>query len=44
MIINVWCIGMDGKKRAIDKDVKPATSAEDMAAKLQELGVSMRGH
>jgi peroxiredoxin Q/BCP len=36
-------IGKDGKIQAIDKDVKPATSAEDMAAKLLELGVSMRG-
>jgi peroxiredoxin Q/BCP len=30
-------------KDAIDKNVKPATSAEDMAAKLHELGVSTRG-
>jgi peroxiredoxin Q/BCP len=36
-------IGKDGKIQAIDKSVKPATSAEDMAAKLHELGVSMRG-
>ncbi len=33
-------IGSDGKILAIDKSVKPATSAEDMAAKLGELGVS----
>jgi len=26
----------------IDKNVNPATSAEDMAAKLDELGVSTR--
>ena len=31
-------IGKDGKIQAIDKAVKPATSAEDMAAKLGELG------
>ena len=33
-------IGKDGKILAIDKTVKPATSAEDMAAKLGELGVA----
>lgn len=32
-------IGKDGTIAAIDKAVKPATSAEDMAAKLGELGV-----
>lgn len=32
-------IGKDGKILAIDKAVKPATSAEDMAAKLGELHV-----
>ena len=32
-------IGKDGKVLAIDKSVKPATSAEDMAAKLGELGI-----
>ena len=32
-------IGTDGKILAIDKSVKPATSAEDMAAKLGELKV-----
>ena len=32
-------IGKDGKILAIDKTVKPATSAEDMAAKLGELNV-----
>ncbi len=38
---NRWTfyIGKDGKILAIDKTVKPATSAEDMAAKLAELGV-----
>ena len=33
-------IGKDGKILAIDKAVKPATSAEDMAAKLGELKVA----
>jgi peroxiredoxin Q/BCP len=32
-------IGADGKITAIDKDIKPASSAEDMAAKLGALGV-----
>ncbi|MCC7134361.1 MAG: peroxiredoxin [Gemmatimonadales bacterium] len=32
-------IGIDGRILAIDKDVKPATSAQDMAARLGELGV-----
>ncbi len=32
-------IGSDGKILAIDQSVTPATSAEDMAAKLGELGV-----
>jgi thioredoxin-dependent peroxiredoxin len=38
---NRWTyyIGKDGKILAVDKAVKPATSAEDMAAKLGELGV-----
>ena len=35
-------IGKDGKILAIDKAVKPATSAEDMAAKLAELNVPRR--
>jgi peroxiredoxin Q/BCP len=34
-----YYIGKDGKVLAIDKEVKPASSAEDMVAKLQELGV-----
>ena len=34
-----YYIGKDGKILAIDKEVKPASSAEDMVAKLQELGV-----
>jgi peroxiredoxin Q/BCP len=38
---NRWTfyIGKDGRILAIDKAVKPATSAEDMAAKLGQLGV-----
>lgn len=35
-------IGKDGKIQFIDKAVKPATSAEDMAAKLGELGTARR--
>lgn len=40
-VANRWTfyIGRDGKILAIDKTVKPATSAEDMAAKLGELGI-----
>jgi peroxiredoxin Q/BCP len=40
-IANRWTfyIGKDGRILAIDKAVKPETSAEDMAAKLKELGV-----
>jgi peroxiredoxin Q/BCP len=34
-----YYIGKDGKILAIDKAVKPATSAEDMVAKLAELAV-----
>ena len=34
-----YYIGKDGKILAIDKAVKPATSAEDMVAKLAEHGV-----
>jgi len=33
-------IGKDGKIASIDKAVKPATSAEDMLAKLAELKVA----
>jgi thioredoxin-dependent peroxiredoxin len=41
---NRWTfyIGKDGKIAAIDKTVKPATSAEDMAATLKQLGVEER--
>jgi len=35
-------IGKDGKVAAIDTEVEPATSAEDIAAKLGELGVERR--
>jgi thioredoxin-dependent peroxiredoxin len=40
-VANRWTfyIGKDGTILSIDKDVKPATSAEDMAAKLHALGV-----
>lgn len=39
---NRWTfyIGKDGRILAIDKTVRPETSAEDMAAKLKELGVA----
>lgn len=42
-IANRWTfyIGKDGTIQAIDKAVKPATSAEDMAATLGELKVAM---
>ena len=36
-------IGKDGRVAAIDKAVKPATSAEDMIAKLEELKVAKKG-
>ena len=41
---NRWTfyIGKDGKILAIDQNVKPPTSAEDMAAKLGELHVATR--
>jgi len=40
-LANRWTfyIGKDGKIQAIEKTIKPATSAEDMAAKLGELHV-----
>jgi thioredoxin-dependent peroxiredoxin len=43
-VANRWTfyIGADGKILAIDKEIKPATSAEDMAAKLDALGVAKR--
>lgn len=36
---HTYYIGVDGKVMAVDKQVKPATSAEDMAAMLGKLGV-----
>lgn len=36
---HTYYIGLDGKVLAIDKLVRPATSAEDMAANLSKLGV-----
>jgi peroxiredoxin Q/BCP len=41
---NRWTfyIDKDGKVAAIDKQVKPATSAEDMMAKLEELKVAKK--
>jgi peroxiredoxin Q/BCP len=43
---NRWTfyVGKDGKILAIDKQVKPATSAQDMAAMLKQLGVEERGN
>jgi thioredoxin-dependent peroxiredoxin len=43
-VANRWTfyIGKDGRILDIDKSVKPATSAEDMAAKLGELKVPSR--
>jgi thioredoxin-dependent peroxiredoxin len=40
-LANRWTfyIGKDGKILAIDKQVKPATSGEDIVAKLKELKV-----
>ncbi len=35
-------IGLDGKILYIDKQVKPATSGEDIVAKLQELGIKKK--
>ncbi len=45
-VANRWTfyIGKDGRIQAIDKAVKPDTSAEDMAARLGELGVPARHH
>jgi len=39
---HTFYIGLDGKILKIDKHVKPKTSAQDMAATLGELGVSLR--
>jgi thioredoxin-dependent peroxiredoxin len=37
-------IGKDGKILSIDKNVKPATHADDIVAKLSELGVPTKKH
>jgi peroxiredoxin Q/BCP len=39
---HTFYIGKDGTILAIDREVKPETSAEDMAARLGELGVAKR--
>ena len=39
---HTFYIGQDRKVLAIDREVRPATSAEDMAAKLAELGIAKR--
>jgi peroxiredoxin Q/BCP len=39
---HTFYIGPDGRILAIDRDVHPETSAQDMAAKLKELGVAER--
>ena len=43
-LANRWTfyIGPDGKIRAIDKQIKVATSGEDIVAKLKDLGVRQR--
>lgn len=38
---HTYYVGPDGKVSAIDKAVRPATSAEDMAARLKSLGTPM---
>mgnify|MGYP001453334628 CR=1 FL=1 len=38
----IFYIGKDGRILFIDRDVRPAQSAQDMAAKLEELGVPAR--
>ena len=39
---HTFYIGKDGKILFIDKNIRPATAAEDMAARLKELGVKER--
>ncbi|MBV1932799.1 MAG: peroxiredoxin [Porticoccaceae bacterium] len=41
---HTFYIGKDGKILAIDKNVNPATSAGDMAAKLTELGITLEAN
>jgi peroxiredoxin Q/BCP len=36
-------IGKDGRILKIDKDIRPETSAEDMIANMQKLGIAQRG-
>jgi peroxiredoxin Q/BCP len=44
MVANRWTfyISADGKIRYIDKQVKPASSGQDVVAKLTEFGVSRK--
>jgi peroxiredoxin Q/BCP len=37
---HTFYIGVDGRILAVDRNVRPETSAQDMAAKLAELGVA----
>lgn len=39
---HTFYIGKDGRILAIDKDITPKTSAEDMVEKLEQLGVAKR--
>ena len=39
---HTFYVGLDGTVIAIDHEVRPATAAEDIAAKLAELGVARR--
>jgi len=39
---HTFYIGKDGKILFIDREINAATSAEDMAAKLEELGIPKR--
>ena len=43
-VANRWTfyVGVDGRIAAIDKQVNPATSAEDMASRLHDLSVALR--
>ncbi|MAT85111.1 MAG: peroxiredoxin [Gammaproteobacteria bacterium] len=40
---HTFYIGVDGRVLAVDRNVRPETSAEDMAATLGELGVARAG-
>jgi peroxiredoxin Q/BCP len=37
-------VGKDGRIAAIDKEVRPATSAEDMVARMGQLNIDRRGN